>query len=71
MPVILAILTLSKQMDINWDYIKDAQRDIYVKRTVEHLSFHVLQPKQLVTPQTRSTLSDSRIHGHTDICKAT
>ena len=35
-PAILAIFTFSKQMDINWDYIKDAQRDIYVKLTVEY-----------------------------------
>ena len=34
MPVILAILTFSKQMDINWDYIKDARRDIYARLTV-------------------------------------
>ena len=39
MPAIWAILTFSKQMDINWDYIKDAQRDIYVKLTVEYHSF--------------------------------
>ena len=50
MPAILVILTFSKQMDINWDYIKDAQRDIYVKLTVEYRSLQVLQPKQLVTP---------------------
>ena len=37
-------------MDINWDYIKDARRDIYVKLTVEYRSLQVLQPKQLVTP---------------------
>ena len=49
-PAILAIITFSKQMDINWDYIKDAQRDIYVKLTVEYRSLQVLQPKQLVTP---------------------
>ena len=30
MPAILAILTFSKQVDINWDYIKDARRDISV-----------------------------------------
>ena len=48
MPAILAILTFSKQMDINWDYIKDARRDIYVKPTVEYRSLQVLQPKQLV-----------------------
>ena len=50
MPAILAILTFSKQMDINWDYIKDAQRDIYIKLTVEYRSLQILQPKQLVTP---------------------
>ena len=49
-PAILAIITFSKQMDINWDYVKDAQRDIYVKLTVEYRSLQVLQPKQLVTP---------------------
>ena len=42
---ILAILTFSKQMDINWDYIKDAQRDIYVKLTLGYCSLQVLQPK--------------------------
>ena len=50
MPAIWAISTFSKQMDINWDYIKDCQRDIYVKRTVEYRSLQVLQPKHLVTP---------------------
>ena len=50
MPAIWAILTFSKQMDITWDYIKDAQRDIYVKRALEYRSLQVLQPKQLVTP---------------------
>ena len=35
-------------MDINADYIKDAQRDIYIKLTVEYRSLQVLQPKQLV-----------------------
>ena len=33
-PAISAIFTFSKQMDINWDYTKDAQRDIYVKLIV-------------------------------------
>ena len=46
MPAILAILTFSKQMDINWDYIKDTGRDIYVKPTVEYRSLQVLQPKR-------------------------
>ena len=50
MPATLAILTFSEQMDITWDYIKDAQRDNYVKHTVEYRSLQVLQPKQLVTP---------------------
>ena len=36
MPAILAILTFSKQMEINRDYIKDVRRDIYVKLTVEY-----------------------------------
>ena len=35
-------------MDINWDYIKDAGRDIYVKLIVQYGSLQVLQPKQLV-----------------------
>ena len=68
MPAILAILTFSKQLDINWDYIKDARRGIYAKRTVEYRSLQVLQPKQLVTPCTHSL--HSRIHGHAGICKA-
>ena len=68
MPAILAILTFSKQMDINWDYIKDARRDIYVKRNVEYCSHQVLQSKQLVTPCRHSL--HSRTHGHTGICKA-
>ena len=67
-PAILAIITFSKQMDINWDYIKDAQRDIYVKRTVEYRSLQVLQPKQLVTPCRHSL--HSQTHGHAGICKA-
>ena len=67
MPAILAILTFSKQMDINWDYIKHAQRDIYVKLTVEYRSLQVLQPKQLVTPCRHSL--HSRTHGHAGICK--
>ena len=41
-PAILAIFTFSKQIDINWDYVKDAQRDIYVKLTVEYRSLQVL-----------------------------
>ena len=60
MPVILAILTFSKQMDIKWDYVKDVQRDIYVKLTVEYRSLQVLQPKQLVTPCRHSTLTNPR-----------
>ena len=67
-PAILAIFTFSKQMDINWDYIKDAQRGIYVKLTVEYRSLQVLQPKQLVTPCRHSI--HSRTHGHAGICKA-
>ena len=67
MPAILAILTFSKQMDINWDYIKDAQRDIYTKLTVEYRSVQVLQPKQLVTP-CRNSLP-SRTNGHAGIAK--
>ena len=67
-PAILAIITFSKQMDINWDYIKDAQRDIYVKLTVEYRGLQVLQPKQLVTPCRQSL--HSRAHGHAGICKA-
>ena len=62
MPAIWAILTFSKQMDINWDYIKDARRDISVKLTVEYRSLQVLQPKQLVTPCRHSL--HSRTHGH-------
>ena len=65
---ILAIFTFSKQMDINWDYIKDVQRDIYVTITLEYRSLQVLQPKQLVTPFRRSL--HSRTHGHAGICKA-
>ena len=42
MPAILAISTFSKQMDINWDYIKDARRDIYVKLIAEYRSLQVL-----------------------------
>ena len=68
MPAILAILTFSKQMDINWNYIKDARRDIYVKPTVENRSLQVLQPKQLVTPCRHSL--HSRTHGHAGIWKA-
>ena len=68
MPAILATLTFSKQKDINWDYIKDVQRDIYVKRTVEYGSLHVFQPKQLVTPCRQRP--HSRTHGHAGICKA-
>ena len=68
MPAVLAILTFSKQMDINWDYIKDARRDICVKLTVEYRSLQVLQPKQLVTPCRHSLRS--RTHGHAGICKA-
>ena len=67
-PAILAIFTFSKQMDINWDYIKDAQRDIYVKLTVEYRSLQVLQLKQLVTPCRHSL--HSRTHGHAGIWKA-
>ena len=68
MPAILATLTFSKKMDINWDYISDAQRDIYTKRAVEYRSLQVLQPKQLVTPCRHSL--HSRTHGHAGICKA-
>ena len=67
-PAILAIFTFSKQMDINWHYIKDAQRDIYVKLTVEYRSLQVLQPKQLVTPCRHSL--HSRNYGRAGICKA-
>ena len=69
MPAIFANLTFSKQMDITWDYFKDAQRDIYVKRTVEYRSLHVLQPRELVSPW-RHSLLHSRTHGHAGICKA-
>ena len=41
MPAILAILTFSKQTDFNWDSIKDARRDIYVKLTVEYRSLQI------------------------------
>ena len=68
MPAILAILTFSKQMDINWNYIKDARRDIYVKPTVEYRSLQVLQPKQLDTSCRHSL--HSRAHGHAGTCKA-
>ena len=68
MPAILAISTFSKQMEIDWDDIKDARRDIYVKLTVEYRSLQVLQPKQLVTPCSHSL--HSRTHRHADICKA-
>ena len=68
MPAIWAILTFSKQMDINWDFVKDAQSDIYVKLTVEYRSLQVLQPKQLVTPCRHSL--HSRTHIHAGICKA-
>ena len=68
MPASWAILTFSKQMDINWDYIKDAQRDIYVELTVKYRSLQVLQPKQLVTPCRHSL--HSQTHGHAGICKA-
>ena len=67
MPAILAILTFSKQMDINWDYIKDARSDIYVKLTAEYRSLQVLQPKQLITPCRHSL--HSRTNRHAGICK--
>ena len=68
MPAILAILTFSKQMDINRDCIRDARKDIYVKLTIEYRSLQVLQPKQLVTPCRHSL--HSRTHGHAGICTA-
>ena len=68
MSAILAILTFSKQMDINWDYIKDARRDIYVKRTAEYRSLQVLQSKQLITSCRHSL--HSRTNRHAGICKA-
>ena len=57
MPAIWFFFTFSKQMHINWDYIKDARRDIYVKLTVQYRSLQVLQPKQLVTPCRHSLYS--------------